>query len=173
MRYTTIIDISEFPAIYRNPSVRLLYLHLCLRSGYHDHDRDVYGLSIRATMAETGLSMASVRHALNVLEKYHFIRRVPGVGLYVRKWIENPSISPRKSKKQDVRQYEELKVEELKRTQEQQRAKLPEGKTSFMVYYESMQERAAAGDAAAIEVVEKNRKTYERHAAAQQKKKAV
>lgn len=86
MRYTTIIDISEIQDVYRNSNVRLVYLHLVLKSGYHDDDLDKIKLSVRGIMYGTGLSLSAVRHALQVLEKNGLLERRNG-STYVRKFL--------------------------------------------------------------------------------------
>ncbi len=87
MRYTTIIDISEMPEIYRNLNTRAVYLHLVLKSGYHDDDRDKLKLSIRRLAAESGLTVSAVRNALQQLEKAAMIERTSDGSTTVRKWI--------------------------------------------------------------------------------------
>lgn len=96
MRYTTIIDLTEYPRLYANVNVRLVYLHMCLRAGYHDEDRDAVRESIRALAADTGLTVAAIRHALAVLKKENLTYSVGG-RLYVRKWCAPASISKRKA----------------------------------------------------------------------------
>lgn len=75
MRYTTLIDISEYPQLYRSSSVRLVYLHLVLKSGFHDDDRDLCAVSIRRLANDCGLTVAATRHALGLLEKAAMITR--------------------------------------------------------------------------------------------------
>lgn len=87
MRYTTIIDISEMPELYRNLNTRAVYLHLVLKSGYHDADRDKSKLSIRRLAAESGLTVSAVRNALQQLEKASMIERLSDGTTIVRKWI--------------------------------------------------------------------------------------
>lgn len=94
MRYTTIIDLSEFAAIYRNANCRLLYLHMAIKSGYHDEDRDILRCSIRALAADSGLSVAAVRHALKMLEREKLVTRIDG-GWRVLKWVVAAQPTPR------------------------------------------------------------------------------
>lgn len=75
MRYTTIIDLREWPHAYKSVSVRLLYLHLCLVSGYHVDDRDICKLSLRQLAADVGLTLSAVRHALKVLQDIGLVVR--------------------------------------------------------------------------------------------------
>lgn len=92
MRYTTIIDISEFPAIYRNRNARLLYIHMALKAGYHDYDRDLLTTSIRSLSSQTGLTVSAVRHALLQLESCQLLTR-DGLAWRVKKFVleEKPS----------------------------------------------------------------------------------
>lgn len=94
MRYTTVIDISEMPDIYRNKNAVLLYVHMCLKCGYHDEDRDVLEISIRNLAIRSGLSVSATRHALLKLEASKLIARQDG-RWYVRKWVPTVDISPR------------------------------------------------------------------------------
>lgn len=174
MRYTTIIDISEMPSLYRNKNACLVYLHLVLQAGYHDDDRDLAAGSIRALAAALGLSVAAVRHALEQLEKSRLIER-QGPFWHVRKWVQEQPISPRARTAREQKKIEDaarLKMEKEERERaaaiEAQRREFfrGQGKTQFMVYYEQLQQRAAAGDAEAAALVERHRKTYEAHAAA-------
>ena len=76
MRYTTIIDISEIQPIYRNVNARLVYLHLVLKSGYHDNDRDLVSISLRRIAAEVGLTLSATRHAISQLEKAQLLSSI-------------------------------------------------------------------------------------------------
>lgn len=174
MRYTTIIDIRDLPSLYRSTSVRLLYLHLCLKAGYHDTDRDIIRASIRGLAEETGLTVSAVRCALDALVKSRMIARGDGV-IRVRKWIQEQTISPRAKTEQQQRQitaeaerrrekeaYErQLAIEAERR--EQMRL---QGKDSYMIYYEDKLEKAAAGDEEARTWCNAHREDYERHRAA-------
>lgn len=86
MRYTTIIDITELPRIYRNANARLVYLHMCLRSGYHAEDKDHIKTSIRRLAMAAGLTVSATRHALAQLERDRLISRTED-GWNVRKWV--------------------------------------------------------------------------------------
>lgn len=94
MRYTTIIDISEFPAVYNNPNARLIYLHLALKSGWHDADRDQIKTSIRRVAMEVGLTVSATRHALVQLERDKLLTR-SGDTWTVKKWIIQEIPTPR------------------------------------------------------------------------------
>lgn len=87
MRYTTIIDITEVDEIYRNRNARLVYLHLCLRSGYRTDDRDRIRISIRKLSWEVGISTAAARYALQQLEKAQLLTYSEGGTIEVVKFI--------------------------------------------------------------------------------------
>lgn len=98
MRYTTIIDITEVPGIYRNKNARLVYLHLVLRSGYHDSDRDLIDISIRNLAMAVGLSVSATRHALACLKRDKLISR-DGNSWRILKWVVAELPTPRRQKK--------------------------------------------------------------------------
>ena len=169
MRYTTIIDITEMPVIYRNVNARLVYLHLVLKSGYHDYDRDIVSLSLRRLSAETGLSLSAIRHAISQLEKAKLLTRQGNIWV-VKKWIIEQKISTRARTARQQKQIEieaERRREQEKREQEAlihkaQREQLEaEGKTPFMLFFERQQKLAAAGDPEAAESVKRNQKYYD------------
>lgn len=88
MRYTTIIDITERADLYRSVSARLLYLHLVCIAGYHTDDRDQVHTSLRKLSADTGLTVAAVRHALRQLHKAGLVEHREDGGLDVRKFVQ-------------------------------------------------------------------------------------
>lgn len=171
MRYTTIIDISEFPLIYRNLNVRLLYFHLCLKSGYHDDDRDILDISIRRLADDVGLTLSATRHALKMLSQMKLIR-CQGSIIEVKKWISEKPISKRQKLKVDdshtilvqERHRMQSQLEKESRDREILKAQREEThKTSFMLYYEMQIKKAADGDADAIAAVKRHKSTYELH----------
>lgn len=171
MRYTTVIDLSENPSLYRSPTIRLVYLHLALKSGYHDHDRDLVNISIRRLAADTGLTVSAVRCALSRLEAANLISK-QGPLWYVKKWVVEAPITsrPRTVRQQkaiEARAIEEQQREERQRRQaieEQKRQNLrAQGKTSFMLWYEDLMQKAEAGDQEAQQQVKRHAETYERH----------
>lgn len=97
MRYTTILDLRDWPDLYRNHNTRLVYLHLCLVAGYHDYNRDKTSISIRQLAADTGCTVSAVRNSLAQLEKSKIVKKVQG-GLLVGKWFKEPTTSPRTKK---------------------------------------------------------------------------
>lgn len=98
MRYTTIIDISENPAVYKSEGVRLVYLHLVLKSGYHDDDRDRAQVSIRRLAAAVGVTVSAARHALQVLQREGFVTRTKDHAWIVKKWLVQEIPTPRTQK---------------------------------------------------------------------------
>lgn len=174
MRYTTLIDISELPSIYRNRNARLVYLHLVLKAGYHDSDRDLALVSIRRLSEGVGLSLSATRHALRQLEISRLITR-QGNAWLVKKWLleENVSKRPASTAKAAARRSMEEQQAAQRAREERQEAEARErqelknhGKTQFMVYYEELQRKAAEGDLEAVELVKRHAKTYAQHAAA-------
>ena len=171
MRYTTIIDISEIQPVYRNVNARLVYLHLVLKSGYHDNDRDLVSISLRRIAAEVGLTLSATRHAISQLEKAQLLTRQGSIW-FVKKWILEQTITTRAKTEKQQRAIEaeaERRRENEKRDREamierQRRAQIfAQGKTSFMLYFEDLQKKAAAGDLEAAELVKKHQKTYNQH----------
>lgn len=169
MRYTTIIDISEYPSLYRNATVRLVYLHMVLRSGYHDNDRDLIDISIRRLSLETGCTVAAVRHALRVLEQSQIIRK-QGTLWQVRKFVvEQPITSRAKTKKAAdqarIRAQEDAEREarEAARAAEEKKrsAEIAAGRHPYIVYYEEQMRKAADGDPEAAAVVRNNKQMYD------------
>lgn len=169
MRYTTIIDLSEYTSLYRNHHVRLVYLHMVLRSGWHDEDRDILDLSIRAIAQGAGLSISTVRHALRQLEKSQLIVRQGNVWS-VKKWVlqDTPAPRPRTMKEKKQSEVKEGRVVEqaaldkqLEQSRKEREQMLAAGKTPFMLYYESLQKKAAAGDVEAQVLVVRHRAMYE------------
>lgn len=171
MRYTTVIDITANRAVYRNIHARMLYLHLVLTSGYHDDDRDVSTKSIRQLAMEVGLSVSACRHALHVLIKAGLLKRDGPIWI-VRKYILDEPITPRAKTKRQAQ--DQARAATRNQQQDDWEAALAidrarraateaQGKTPYMVYYESQMVKAAAGDVDAQRVVDRQRKVYEHH----------
>lgn len=169
MRYTTIIDISEYPQVYRNVNVRLLYMHLVLKSGYHDEDRDMITTSIRRLAADTGLTVSAVRFALKVLQSYQLLQRQGNV-YQVKKWViqTKPRARPKnieEVQEPDAVRQRKVEEEKIKAERRQDQKKIEkfynQGKTPFMVYYEGQVKLAEQGDPHAIEIVKQRRSQYE------------
>lgn len=122
MRYTTIIDIREFPQIYRNENAKLVYLHLVLISGYHDEDRDQTNISIRQLSYDTGLTVSAVRHSLKILSTVGLLSR-SGITWTVKKFVLEKTISPRIKSERKRLQAENLERERIIQEEQKQREK--------------------------------------------------
>lgn len=127
MRYTTIIDISEMPELYRNVNTRAIYLHLVLKSGYHDNDRDRIRVSIRRLAIDAGVTISATRNALQQLEKAGMIERSSDGFFAVKKWILDVKPTPRQKAttaagnsdyEKRMEEYERERKERLKRLYE-------------------------------------------------------
>lgn len=103
MRYTTVIDISEIPEVYRNMTARLIYIHMSLKAGYHDSDRDLVNVSIRRLSGDVGVTVSATRHALRLLERSGLLTR-DGQLWRVRKWVEEQTITTRAKTKREMQQ---------------------------------------------------------------------
>ena len=114
MRYTTVIDISELSEIYKNPTARLLYLHMSLKAGYHDADRDLVRLSIRRLSADVGVTVSATRHALHQLERVGLLIR-EGELWRVKKWVEEQQITTRAKTKREMQEQ----IQRLERQRQQ------------------------------------------------------
>lgn len=132
MRYTTIIDVTSIPELYRNRNATFLYLHLCLKSGYYDYNRDAYKRSIRGLALEANLSVSAVRHSIKVLTRYKLITQKNGVWM-VRKYIQDQTITPRK-KKQSAK--EQIMIDERLRHQRELEKSLKEQSDNAISYEE-------------------------------------
>lgn len=168
MRYTTVIDISDLPTVYRNQNVRLVYLHMCLKSGYHEDDRDICFLSLRRLAADVGLTISATRHALGVLSRAALIEK-NGNAWRVRKFILATPIpararSQKKAKEIEIRQYEQQQQEEREMREAEEKRRYQErvkktGKSGFEQMLDNLRAAAAAGDveaAARLRYWEKN-----------------
>ena len=139
MRYTTIIDISQVPAIYKSENLRLVYLHLCLTCGYHDDDKGLLRQSLRQMASEVGCTMSALRHALKQLEKWQLVKRYRGK-LYVRNWCEErPITTPAKRARKAKAEQAEDTARQIREEQERKRAA---ERQSFLDNYE--ESKAAA-----------------------------
>lgn len=142
MRYTTIIDITQSPAVYQSQSCRMVYLHLCLTCGYHDNDKGLVRKSLRSIAQDTQLTLSAVRHALKVLERYQLVKRWRG-RLYVRTWVdEQPITTPakraRKAKQEDA---ERALAAENRRHNEQLQQSIKDSKERAVSYEEYLKSK--------------------------------
>ena len=132
MRYTTIIDVSSVPELYKNRNAVLLYCHLVFKSGYYDYNKDAYKRSIRGLALDLNMTLSATRHAIGILQKYKLITQKNGWWL-VRKYIKEQTITPRVSKKQQQRTSE---IEERLRHQEQLERSIQENEKNAISYEE-------------------------------------
>lgn len=167
MRYTTIIDITQVPELYRNHHVRLVYLHLVLKAGYHDHDRDLCRCSIRTLAADTGLSVSAVRHALAVLTKWRMVQR-QGPLYLVRKFVQEQPITTRAKSSREQKRLDREAAAIAERRERERRAELEriereqlqaDGLTSWQRYMNALKEKADAGDVESAELLKKYTKS--------------
>lgn len=167
MRYTTIIDISEIRQIYKSSNTRLVYLHLCLCSGYHDNDRDIVDLSIRKMAMQCGLTVSATRHALRILANARLIERQGNV-IKVTKWLQQEPITSRAliRKQQQLQNAAAARMEEERKREREaakdaaERAALrAQGKTQYQVYLDDLKRRAESGDIQAIEALKRHKHT--------------
>lgn len=114
MRYTTVIDISEMSEVYRNTTARLIYMHMCLKAGYHDADRDLVRLSIRRVSADVGVTVSATRHALRLLERVGLLTK-EGELWRVKKWVEEQQITTRAKTKREMQEQ----IQRLERQRQQ------------------------------------------------------
>lgn len=159
MRYTTVIDIREFPQIYRNNNAKLVYLHLVLISGYHDEDRDQTPISIRQICYDTGLSLSAVRHSLKVLISAGLLTRT-GITWTVKKFVLDKPISPRIRSEKKRTAAENLERERIIKEEQSQREKeekrkyqeeIKAGKNPLKEMVKDLMKRAQNGDEEAAE----------------------
>ena len=159
MRYTTIIDIREFPQIYRNDNAKLVYLHLVLISGYHNEDRDQTTISIRQISYDTGLTVSAVRHSLKVLISAGLLSR-NGITWNVTKFVLEKPISPRirsekkRSAAENLERERIIKEEQSQREKEEKRKyqeEIKAGKNPLKEMVKDLMKRAQNGDEEAAE----------------------
>jgi len=116
MRYTTVIDISEYPPLYNCLSARIIYFHLVLKSGWGEKNQDFCRASIRSLQADLHLSFSAVRHGLDVLVKTAMIKKVEG-GFMVRKFCA-PTQAGTRAKTRREAQIEASRRAEMKHASE-------------------------------------------------------
>lgn len=150
MRYTTVIDISEFSDVYSNPRAVLLYYHLCVKSSYVDDDRDLYHSSLRRLSSEMGFTLSACRHALRLLARHSLVTfPEPGV-IKVLKFVETLHVTKRKTRKvvasddNYVQRLEEQKKQDA--MLQRRRADVKEGRTGPLALLQHLESKAEAGD---------------------------
>lgn len=147
MRYTTVIDISEIPTVWRCQNAVMLYLYLCLKCGYHDDDRDKICVSTRGLAMYLGMTHAAVRHALSVLESAGLIKRQASE-IIVTKFVQEKHISARPKKAASVGTVD---------VSPQSSTKV----NGFMDYWRELEKKAKKGDTEAAAAMERYRGIYE------------
>lgn len=154
MRYTTIIDILEYPTIRRSSNAMLLYMYMALRAGWHDADRDLLDESIRQLASHAGLTISATRHALGLLQRAGLLARTGSVWRVV-KWVPEQSVTsrPKTARQQQAieREAERIRLREQQEREaaiERQRRQQmqAQGTSDYENYLNNLRERAAAGD---------------------------
>lgn len=168
MRYTTCIDITEYSLLYRNLNARLLYFHLCLKSGYHDDDRDILDISLRRLADDVGITFSALRHALKILQQHGLIR-VDGSTIIVTKWVQERSITKRERKQKETRQAAadeqrrqrdaERERQDAERKRERERLE-QNGLSSYILFYEKKVLEYQHGDSTVLASLRRNMKMY-------------
>ena len=116
MRYTTVIDVRDFPTVWRNNNTTRLYVHMVLACGFHDEDRDQLKASVRGLAASAGLTVAAVRTGLAQLMKAGLVKR-NGDTWTVVKWVAQTKPTPRQQAKAKAAGQD---ITELMRKQEEE-----------------------------------------------------
>lgn len=106
MRYTTAIDLTEIPEIWRNLNACRIYYYLAMRCGYHDEDRDRIQISIRRLAQVTGCSVSATRHAIGVLTRAKLMETKDAAYLVKKFVLEQPVSSRARTKKEQQLQLE-------------------------------------------------------------------
>lgn len=140
MRYTTIIDVTEVPDIWRNPNAVRLYFFMAMKCGYHDNDRDVLKISIRNLAFMAGLTLSACRHALKVLQGHGLISQSNDAWV-VKKFLLDQTITPRSSNKKRQAEINREQEQQLldKKLDEERRARngeLQQDPAAFIEQYE-------------------------------------
>lgn len=166
MRYTTIIDIREDRRLYSNVNVRLVYLHLCLISGYHDDDRDFVDISLRKLAEDVGITLSATRHAIKVLSALSLLSIEDG-RMKVMKWLPDKSITrrPRNARERSEQaiveeRQRQAEREAIEREERRRQAEIDKatGKGSLERHIERLQVAAAAGDESAIQALKRHKR---------------
>lgn len=165
MRYTTIIDVTEFAQVWQNPNVCRVYLFLCLKCGYHDQDRDFIKISTRVLAEKCGVTHAACRHALKVLLQAQLIAKA-GDWWRIRKYVVESEITSRKQvEKINKQSAVDKAIEKARQAQQDALEKdleaRKQSRLGFLKYFEDLQRKAAQGDQEAAKIVEQRRPIYE------------
>lgn len=166
MRYTTIIDITEYPTIRRSRNATLLYLYMALRAGWHDTDRDLLDESIRQLSIHSGLTISATRHALGQLTKAGLIKR-NGTVWMVTKWVPEQPVTARAK---TARQQQAIEREAQRRRDQEARDREDQierqrrlqmaasGQTYYQAYINDLRARADAGDQEAAAALQRHQR---------------
>ncbi len=90
MRYTSVVDIREWPSVYTNKSCRLLYLHICLAAGYQSYNKGVLVTTYRQLADEAGLTLSATRFAMGKLIKAGLVKGGIGKRRYPKQLVLIP-----------------------------------------------------------------------------------
>ena len=162
MRYTTIIDLREWPQAYKSVGVRLLYLHFCLVAGYHAEDRDKCLHSFRQLAHDTGMTLSAARHAVKQLEKLGLLKR-EGEKWVVTKFVmpkEIPS-RPRSTKATNGYSDEVYKIIHHEFSYDEKKALENDFKTQFMWVFEQVWRLHSSGDTTGEKYLKANWNQYQ------------
>lgn len=162
MRYTTIIDLREWPHAYKSVGVRLLYLHLCLVSGYHAEDRDKCLHSYRQLAQDTGLTLSAVRHAVKQLDKLGLLKR-DGDKWVVTKFCLPKEIPPRPRSTKATNGYSDdvYKTIYHEFTNDENKALEADCKSQFMWVFEQVWRLHSSGDTTGDKYLKANWARYQ------------
>lgn len=157
------------PAVFRCRNAVWLYYFMSMKAGYHDDDRDILDMSLTQLANASGLTVSAVRHAIRVLVNAHLVKRDGQHAWTIRKWIQESTITPRRQNKRQERLVQKQLDEAAQQAQreaalEAERRKnealWARGKSPFIVYCESLKEKAANGDDEAAATFKRNEAAY-------------
>lgn len=166
MRYTTVIDILEYPTIRCSRNSVYLYLYMALKAGWHDADRDLLDESIRSLAYHSGLTVSATRHALNMLIKAGLVTRT-GTVWKVTKWVPEQPVS---SRPKTARQQAQIEAEAARRREREEREReeaierqrrqqmAASGTSYYQRYIDDLRQRAEAGDQDAAATLQRHLK---------------
>ena len=95
-------------------TARLIYIHMSLKAGYHDSDRDLVNVSIRRLSADVGVTVSATRHALHLLVRSGLLVR-EGQLWRIKKWVEEQTITTRAKTKREMQEQ----IQRLERQRQQ------------------------------------------------------
>lgn len=95
-------------------TARLIYIHMSLKAGYHDSDRDLVNVSIRRLSADVGVTVSATRHALHLLVRSGLLVK-EGHLWRIKKWVEEQTITTRAKTKREMQEQ----IQRLERQKQQ------------------------------------------------------